>query len=114
EPAKMIQLGYWLPLYTQSYPSLLFENSTIGTLSADNRRVYAVDDLALPPHPNAQPLQQLQWGQQATFGPLQDAVYHSRLQAFDLGTGKHVWELGGRSPDQQGELSDCYFLGRPL
>jgi outer membrane protein assembly factor BamB/tetratricopeptide (TPR) repeat protein len=114
EPNKKIQFDLWLPLYLSYNPNLLFENSTTGTLSADNARVYSVDDLVLPPHPNAQPLQQLQWGQQASFGALQDAVYHSRLQAFDLATGKLVWELGGRSPDTQGEFSDCYFLGAPL
>ena len=114
EPNKKFQFDQWLPLYQQTSPNLLFENSTIGTLSADNARVYSVDDLVLPPHPSAQPLQQLQWGQPASFGALQDAVYHSRLQAFDLVTGKLVWELGGRGPEAQGELSDCYFLGAPL
>jgi outer membrane protein assembly factor BamB len=114
DPGKKMQLDYWLPLYLNSNPGLLFENSTIGTLSADQSRVYAVDDLALPPHPSAQPLQQLQWGQPASFGQLQDAVSHSHLQAFELATGKLQWELGGRSPDTQGELSDCYFLGPPL
>jgi outer membrane protein assembly factor BamB/tetratricopeptide (TPR) repeat protein len=114
EPNKKIQFDLWLPLYLTNTPNLLFENSTTGTLSADNARVYSVDDLVLPPHPNGQPLMQLQWGQQASFGALQDAVYHSRLQAFDLATGKLVWELGGRSPDTQGEFSDCYFLGAPL
>ncbi len=96
EPNKKFQFDQWLPLYQQTSPNLLFENSTVGTLSADNARVYSVDDLVLPPHPSAQPLQQLQWGQLASFGALQDAVYHSRLQAFDLVTGKLVWELGGR------------------
>jgi outer membrane protein assembly factor BamB/tetratricopeptide (TPR) repeat protein len=114
DPTKKQGFEQWLPLYMQNSPNLLFENSTTGTLSADSARVYSVDDLVLPPHPNAQPLQQLQWGQQASFGALQDAVYHSRLQAFDLATGKLVWELGGRNPDTQGEFSDCYFLGAPL
>src|SRR5262249_13399353 len=35
-----------------SMPGVLFENSAVGTLSHDNKFVYVVDDLALPPHPN--------------------------------------------------------------
>jgi outer membrane protein assembly factor BamB/tetratricopeptide (TPR) repeat protein len=112
DQSKAMALSQWLPLYLSSSPNFLFENSTIGTLSTDNNRVYIVDDLAVPPHPGGPPLQQLQWGGQASFGPLQDAVYHNRLQAFDLATGKIVWELGGRGED--GELNDSYFLGPPL
>jgi outer membrane protein assembly factor BamB len=111
-PDKTAQLNTgWLPAYQQTDPNLLFENSTVGTLSADTTRLFAVDDLVLPPHPSSPTIQQLQWGAQAHFGPLQEAVYQSRLQAFDLATGKFLWELGG---PEGGELSETYFLGPPL
>jgi outer membrane protein assembly factor BamB len=114
DQSKVAQLTQSVNLYMQAAPSFLFENSTVGTLTTDNSKVYVVDDLALPPHPASPQLQQLQWGGQVmSFGPLQDAVYHSRLQAFDLATGKILWELGGRGAGA-GELADSYFLGPPL
>ncbi|HEV3205231.1 MAG TPA: PQQ-binding-like beta-propeller repeat protein, partial [Gemmataceae bacterium] len=61
-------------------------------------------------------MQQLQWGQPANFGKLDDGVRHNRLQAFDLATnGKLVWELGGRKiGDKDDPLMESYFLGPPL
>jgi outer membrane protein assembly factor BamB len=112
DPSKNSQFLQWTQGYLQNNAGLLFENATIGTLSTDNERVYVVDDLPLPPHPQSQPLQQLNWGGQPAFGPLQDAVEHNRLQAYDLVSGKLLWELG--APEQKGELSESYFLGPPL
>src|SRR5262249_37157383 len=57
-----------------------------------------------------------------------DAVLHNRLQAFDLATGKLVWELGGRGSRPPGtdqgderppsgeadDLTDSFFLSAPL
>src|SRR5262249_33982234 len=118
---KKMQLDQWqwVQLYMNTNSNFLFENSTIGTLSTDNKYVYIVDDLALPPHPSSQPMQQLMWGQPPMFGRLQDLIFHSRLKAYDLRTGKFKWELGGRAVDKdestdKGKLSDCYFLGPPL
>lgn len=112
-PEKAAQLGTWITYYLQlpGQPNLLLENSTVGTLSTDGTRVYAVDDLVLPPHPQSPVMQQLTWGTAANFGPLDDAVRHSRLQAFDLASGKFLWELGG---SDAGDLGDVYFLGPPL
>src|SRR5262249_59694844 len=67
-------------------PSLLFENSTLGTLSSDGRLVFAIEDLVVPPHPTL--IQQIQEGATRPLGPLHHAVYHNRLQAFDLDNGK--------------------------
>ena len=40
----------WINQYlSMSRPHVLWENSTVGTLSTDNSRVYAIEDLALPP-----------------------------------------------------------------
>jgi outer membrane protein assembly factor BamB len=103
----------WPTLYLNTHPNLLYENSTIGTLSTDGKYVFLVEDLELPPHPQSNPMQQLGWGQTPSFGKFHEALFHSRLQAFDLATGKFKWELGGRG-SEKGDLADCYFLGPPL
>src|SRR5439155_14473978 len=43
-------------------PDIIFANSLAGTLSTDGVRVYAVDDLGLPPHPHV--LRPGIWGDQ--------------------------------------------------
>lgn len=113
----------WINLYFQmSRHHVLFENSTVGTLSTDNSRVYAVEDLALPPvnvYPYGNP-----WGANPNlpWGPeINRAIQHNRLQAFDLDNGKLLWEVGGptdKKDDHEvkegSELKDSYFLGPPL
>lgn len=97
---------YWLNYGPEN---MVFENSTIGMLSTDNSRVYAVDDLAVPPHP--QYLQQANAQGGATM--MGDALNQSSLQAFDLVTGKLVWA----HPDPRvpaSEFKGCFFLGAPL
>lgn len=115
---KTAAISAWINFYLQNNnrPNLIFENSTVGSLSTDNSYVFAVDDLAVPPPA------QFQNGMAfdgrfnpgyGGFGPeVQDAILHSRLQAFELATGKLKWELGGRG--DKGELTDTYFLGPPL
>jgi outer membrane protein assembly factor BamB len=110
-------------------PTLLFENATLGTLSSDGRRVYAVEDLWVPPHPNL--MQQIQEGATRPLGPLHQAVYHNQLKAFDLDNGKKLWEVGRstqplpgqrvppRTPpavreERRDDLADGFFLGAPL
>jgi outer membrane protein assembly factor BamB len=115
EKSFLINNNQWVQSYLNSNPQMLYENSTVGTLSTDNRFVYAVEDLVLPPHPLSNQIQQMQWNQPANFGVLDKAVHHSRLQAFDLQTqGKLVWDLGGLNKDKDNKLADCYFLGPPL
>jgi outer membrane protein assembly factor BamB/tetratricopeptide (TPR) repeat protein len=112
DPSKRMVLDQWLNAYLQFGPQgVFFENSMVGTLSSDGSKVYVVDDLALPPHP--QFLQQMAWGNQVNFGALQDATMHSTLKAIDLESGKVVWELGG-SYDKDDRTKDCYYLGPPL
>jgi outer membrane protein assembly factor BamB len=45
----------WLDHYLRQYPQLVFENSTVNTLSTDGRFVYAIEDLAVPPKEVARP-----------------------------------------------------------
>jgi outer membrane protein assembly factor BamB len=105
----------WVSGYLQNggtQANLLLENSTIGTLSTDGARVYSVDDLVLPPSPNPN-MQFIMPPNTMSFGALQEAVQHSKLQAFDVSTGKILWLLGGTGTDK-GEFTDTYFLGPPL
>jgi outer membrane protein assembly factor BamB/tetratricopeptide (TPR) repeat protein len=118
---KSAAMNEWLSFYVNQtqHPQILFENSTVGTLSTDGQFVYVVEDLAVPPPPNVMNVNMGipgggMGGNVANVGAdVQDAIQHSRLQAFELKTnGKLSWELG--TPEEKGPLSDCYFLGPPL
>lgn len=103
----------WLTSYTAGnlLHHVLLENSTLGTMSTDLSRVYVVDDLAVPPHANNQNPNVMNQGMLLP-GGLPDLVRRSYLMAYDLDSGKLLWELGGdRDPK---ELQDCFFLGAPL
>ncbi len=114
----------WLNYYvgqnggTGQQPQILFENSTVGTLSTDGQYVYAVEDLAVPPPPHASNMPNMGFNpnmqQNNSYSQdVQDAISHNRLQAFSLATnGKLTWELG--DPTEKGPFADCYFLGPPL
>jgi outer membrane protein assembly factor BamB len=100
----------WFEAHGADGAYVLAANAALGTLSSDGVRVYAVDDLAIPPPPagSAPHL----GGDQAGYGALESFVHHSRLTAIDLDSGKIVWLLGDRS--DASALKDCYFLGPPL
>lgn len=110
-------LATWVSGFLQTNPHVLYENATVGTLSSDGTRVYAVDDLAVPPYPGSL----LGFGarpgadRQATFGPgLTAAAYSSRLLAVDVASGKLLWEVDGRGAKESGERAGGCFLGPPL
>src|SRR5262249_53719361 len=121
EPGRKKDLNDWFSLYVNSgNRNILFENSTIGTLSTDNTRVYAIDDLVLPPNPNSPGMQPIGWGGgvQPLSGPLLDLAQRSRLVAINLETGKIDWERGDPRPESpfydNTDLAGSYFLGAPL
>ncbi|HYV37682.1 MAG TPA: hypothetical protein VE988_18480, partial [Gemmataceae bacterium] len=103
---KKIALDMWINnIYEKSrLTNLLFENSTVGTLTTDNRNVYAVDDLAVPIPPKllSQNLQE----------PARSLVYHNKLRAYDIGSGKIMWDLPGDPP--KAEFKDSHFLCAPI
>jgi outer membrane protein assembly factor BamB len=127
EPGKKVQLQHWLTLYKEA-GSLLYESSTLGCLSTDGQRVYAVDDLPLPPHPDL--IAARVAGATRSFGPLQSPAEHNRLRAINLATGAVVWEAGTppvppappKAPTKPmpavrppaSPLAGAYFLGPPL
>jgi outer membrane protein assembly factor BamB/tetratricopeptide (TPR) repeat protein len=111
-------LGHFVSSTGPARPSILFENSTLGTLSADNRFVYLVEDLAVPPPQFVTTHDPRFGGASYNYGPsVTGAIHHNRLQAFELATGgKLKWELGGSSDDKENhnQLKDTFFLGPPL
>jgi outer membrane protein assembly factor BamB len=83
------------------------ENSALGCLSTDGERVYALEDLAVPPP--AELIQQFLGGVPVT-GPFdRGTLLANRLRAIDLDTGNIRWEIGGR-----GDLQNSLFVGAPL
>jgi outer membrane protein assembly factor BamB len=106
----------WIAQYKNTgKANVLYENSATGTLSADNKFVYAVEDLALPPITTLNALGAPFPGPpQVNLGPLTDTLYHNKLAAYDLKTGKLHWEVGGHDKEKAGELADTFFLGPPL
>jgi outer membrane protein assembly factor BamB len=113
----------WVNGYLAGYPQVVLENSMIGCLSTDGTRAYAVDDLEVPPFPRSFAGLMGTAGQGLhlfTAPQLTDAVYHSRLLALDLETGKVLWTLGGRRREAGpgraagAPLLNSFFLGAPL
>jgi outer membrane protein assembly factor BamB/tetratricopeptide (TPR) repeat protein len=103
-------LTAWVNGYlTTGRPSVLFDNSVLASFSTDGKRVFAVEDLAVAPFIDPSGRMPMQPTMYSALG--NDALTHNRLQAYDLETGKLVWELGGRGPD---ELGNTFFLAAPL
>ena len=97
-------------------PQIIFENSVLGSLSADNKMIYAIEDLAVPP-PQQMVLGNPGFGINPAVNVLGEkvtaAIKHNKLQAFSLAKeGSLVWELGGTDP--KAPLSETFFLGPPL
>jgi outer membrane protein assembly factor BamB len=94
-----------------SRPSVLIENAAVGTLSSDGQRLYAIDDLQMPPayEPDTKIAAEIRPGVEA-----------NKLFSFDIANGKLFWELGGAKTDDDDpdkpkhDFRDSYFLGPPL
>jgi len=91
-------------------PTILFDNSTAGSLSSDNSHVFVVDDIAVPPPPT----QQVGNPRPNPGGIGDEANIGNKLQAWSLATGKLRWVQGGRDEHSSAELRDSFFLGPPL
>lgn len=118
KPNKQPAINNWVLSYmnTLQKPNLVFENTTLGTLSSDGVNLYAIEDLAVsPPMPQGLDLERFSPGGilQRYDKSVSDAIQHNRLQAHNLVTGKLIWELGGRG-EKASELADVFFLGAPL
>jgi outer membrane protein assembly factor BamB len=103
-------LTAWVNGYlTVGRPAVLFENSVLASFSTDGKRVFAVEDVAVAPFSDPSgrvPPAQMMYG-----GIGNEVLKTNRLQAYDLDTGKLVWELGGTGQDP---LDNTFFLAAPL
>ncbi len=110
DPASHAHVASWMEAYLASQPGVPLENTLLGTLSTDGRRVYAVDDLPVPPRPSNYAAFHANRGQglKLVDAPeLTEAVFRNQLLALDARSGQVVWEFGGR-------VRDCAILGPPL
>ncbi len=109
--------GFW-----QQTGRVLVDNTQTGALSHDGKRVYAVDDWAVPPGP---PTVNVIGGFNPVqgSGPVRGVADTSLLCAIGLDTGGLVWMLGGpadepaaddKPVDAQRALANSLFLGPPL
>jgi outer membrane protein assembly factor BamB len=104
-------------------PGMLFENSVVGTLSTDGARVYAVEDLYVPPPTNGMIMNGpvVMNYQYQQYGELRKAVFANQLDAYSLRNGKLLWELSAQPDKEEGkegevakQPGEAYFLGPPL
>jgi outer membrane protein assembly factor BamB/tetratricopeptide (TPR) repeat protein len=112
---KVEAVKQWMTFYllNNTRPSVIFENSIVGQLSAGSRYVYVVEDLAVPPPPGVHWNPRRRPGVPDVFNEnVSEAIQASRLQAYDPLTGKIKWEVGGGW--QKHELEGSCFLGPPL
>jgi outer membrane protein assembly factor BamB len=105
-------INQWKTFYNQTLSNVVVENTMVGTLSTDNGKVYVVDDLAVGPHPTW--MQQRMWqGMNAALsGKLKDLVGGNILRAYDVESGKLLWQLPDRN--NTGDFAESHFLGAPL
>jgi outer membrane protein assembly factor BamB/tetratricopeptide (TPR) repeat protein len=96
----------WAAAWLQNRPEALVDNSLVGCLSSDGHCLFAVEDLEILPR-----LAEDRPPPRAS-GPIAEALARNRLWAFDLHSGKLIWQAGDafRNP----ELNDAVFLGAPL
>jgi len=81
-----------------------WRDMTAGTLSSDGRHAFLVDDLGY------------QGGYRTLRGrqlPSLPNTYNT-LKAFDLASGKFLWQIGGPRDEQQRTFGGHFFLGPPL
>lgn len=100
------------PQFSWALEQRLWDDATFGTLSADGRRVYGVEDLAATHSLNADQGLLLAGARRGHATHLPRS--YNRLAAYEIETGKRVWELGGPKGDGAAPLAGAFFLGPPL
>ena len=98
--------------YGDQHPltSLLFRNGNYGLISSDGRRLFVIESQALLPGVNSY-----------SSDPERNDRYQrswltNKLAAYDLKTGRPLWEVGGRKRNELFDLplAGNYFLGVPV
>jgi outer membrane protein assembly factor BamB/tetratricopeptide (TPR) repeat protein len=103
----------WMTGFDQvpGFASFLYDNTLIGTVMTDHRNVYAINDLAVPPHPGVFHHNQFNpQFNQYNLGELKSLVTQNELYAYDLITGKLKWDLNSEDKD----FKDSHFLSLPI
>lgn len=92
---------------------LLFHNGNYGLISSDGKRLFVIEQLALLPPVSPY--------SRYSSDPEQYDRYHrswmtNKLTAYDLSSGRPVWEVGGRLRSESFDLplAGNYFLGVPI
>ena len=107
--------GPWLDNFNRMYANsitMVNENSLLGSISTDQRYVYAIDDLSVPAG-NAI------WNQGNVSQEVRSLVMQNSLCAFNLYSGKYEWRLGVSALDQapnskDDPFADSHFLSVPI
>ncbi|HEX5271826.1 MAG TPA: PQQ-binding-like beta-propeller repeat protein, partial [Gemmataceae bacterium] len=124
---KQAYVTNWINSFRSAHkPTVLIENSTVGTLSSDGTRVYYIDDLQVPPFFQQMINQPWGGGIQPGMGAnvsaaLKPGVDANELVAVHISSGRRLWALGGvRKSEEESpaglkhDFHDSYFLGAPL
>ncbi len=94
-------------------PDTLFASSTMHTLSADADRVYSVNDFVHPPPYMREFIRQR--AMRAWPVTLRYALNYNTLQAYHIGHGKLLWEIGSVPDfDEKRAMPTTHFLSAPL
>ncbi len=102
-----------VPVSDNPLTHLFFRNANHGLLSSDGKRLFVIEDLSVMT--NLQPGQY--WGEDL---PETDTLGRplgiNRLAAYDLKTGRSLWEVGGASLNDPFELplAGTFFFGAPV
>jgi len=88
----------------------MWGDATFGTLSSDGQRVFCVEDLSLDIGVMV-PRQTFFSSRRNT---LADPKPFNRLAAYDVRTGRLVWQAGGPPSPSGSPLCGMFFLGPPL
>ncbi len=118
--AKQFAILNWMPLYLQpNQPTsraralAVLNNTTVGTLSNDDKFAYSIEDLEVtPPIMRGPGLRDDEEDSPFLDAGLNGVMRHSWLQAYELSTGKLKWEAGDSS--LKDGLDRYLFLGPPL
>ena len=116
EPGIRTTLTGWIDgVYAPSgFTNLLYENSTVGTLTTDSRNVYAVDDLAVPIPPKYLMQQPVNFWINSSYvndkvKPLVEVEY--ALGLLVCPAAGIVWKLGG---DKSEDFNESHFICAPV
>ena len=117
----------WLQEYKNRFPGstrFLYENSLIGSLSADDQNVYLIDDLSVPIPPHFIRNDQ-DWDNKLIVPTLlKGFVLKNNLMSFDIRTGRVKWMRGNtyqpaafkpaKAFKIDKDFDNSFFLGTPL